>query len=194
MPTWSRDCARPDGRADAARVLASDRRRLFQSPAVEDVAPQPDCVIRTLGRDAPLGSEIRTLGPRYEKTLLETARSPTPATQVPRLRREGPRVRIRLPPAESPSLSRSCFRGSRTPAFRAAVRLGDRVGRDAQAVSRSRQPAPAPHINRVGRSMGAAGASGSGHAYRASSHPGRVARRNLTATLSQVGSRTGAPV
>jgi hypothetical protein len=26
-PTWSRDCARPDGRADAARVLASDRRR-----------------------------------------------------------------------------------------------------------------------------------------------------------------------
>src|SRR6266446_7964570 len=52
--------------------------------------------------------------------------------------REGPVVRIRLPPAESLSLSRSCFRGSRTPAFRAAVRgwLGDRVGRDAQGVSR----------------------------------------------------------
>ncbi len=52
-------------------------------------------------------------------------------------------VRIHLPPAESPSLSPSCFRGSRTPAFRAAVRgwLGDRVGRDAQGVSRSRQPA-----------------------------------------------------
>ena len=50
----------------------------------------------------------------------------------------GPMVRIRFPPAESPSLSRSCFRGSRTPAFRAAVRgwLGDRVGRDAQGVSR----------------------------------------------------------
>ena len=28
-----------------------------------------------------------------------------------------PMVRIHLPPAESPSLSRSCFRGSRTPAF-----------------------------------------------------------------------------
>ena len=37
-------------------------------------------------------------------------------------------VRIHFPPAESLSLSRSCFRGSRTPAFRAAVRgrLGDR--------------------------------------------------------------------
>jgi hypothetical protein len=46
----------------------------------------------------------------------------------------GPMVRILLPPAESPSLSPSCFRGSRTPAFRAAVRrwLGDRVGRDIQ--------------------------------------------------------------
>ena len=39
----------------------------------------------------------------------------------------GPMVRIRYPPAESPSLSPSCCRGSRTPAFRAAVRgwLGD---------------------------------------------------------------------
>src|SRR5438876_11715442 len=48
----------------------------------------------------------------------------------------GPRVRILLPPAESPSLSRSCCRGSGTPAFRAAVRrwLGDRVGRDAQVL------------------------------------------------------------
>src|SRR5206468_12960973 len=54
-----------------------------------------------------------------------------------------PMVRIHLPPAESLSLSRSCFQGTRTPAFRAAVRgwLGDRVGRDAQGVSRSRQPA-----------------------------------------------------
>src|SRR6266404_560768 len=52
--------------------------------------------------------------------------------------REGPVVRILFPPAESPSLSRSCCRGSRTPAFRAAVRrwLGDRAGRDAQGVSR----------------------------------------------------------
>jgi hypothetical protein len=31
--------------------------------------------------------------------------------------REGPRVRIPLPPVGSPSLSRSCFRGSGTPAF-----------------------------------------------------------------------------
>jgi hypothetical protein len=47
----------------------------------------------------------------------------------------GPRVRIRLPPAVSPSLSRIRFRRSRTPAFRAGVRgrLGDRVGRDAQS-------------------------------------------------------------
>jgi hypothetical protein len=54
-----------------------------------------------------------------------------------------PMVRIPSPPAESPSLSRSCFRRSRTPAFRAAVRgwLGDRVGRDTQGVTRSRQPA-----------------------------------------------------
>jgi hypothetical protein len=54
-----------------------------------------------------------------------------------------PMVRIRFPPAESPSLSRSCFRVSGTPAFRAAVRrwLADRVSRDAQGVSRSRQPA-----------------------------------------------------
>src|ERR1700738_811073 len=46
----------------------------------------------------------------------------------------GPKVRIHLPPAESLSLSPSCFRGSRTAAFRAAVRgwLGNRVGRDAQ--------------------------------------------------------------
>ena len=33
-------------------------------------------------------------------------------------------VRIHFPPAESPSLSRSCCRGSRTPVFRAAVRGG----------------------------------------------------------------------
>src|SRR6266446_5271664 len=35
---------------------------------------------------------------------------------------EEPEVRIHLPPAESPSLSWSCCRRSRTPAFRAAVR------------------------------------------------------------------------
>src|SRR5437899_8281595 len=53
-----------------------------------------------------------------------------------------PRVRIHLPPAESLSLSRIHFRGSRTPAFRAGVRscLGDWLRRDAQGVSRSRQP------------------------------------------------------
>src|SRR5690348_1669153 len=50
-------------------------------------------------------------------------------------------VRIPLPPADSPSLSRIHFRKSRNPAFRAGVRgwLGDRVGRDAQGVSISRQ-------------------------------------------------------
>src|SRR5271166_1696491 len=48
----------------------------------------------------------------------------------------GPEVRIPLPPAESPSLSRTHFRRSTTPAFRAGVRgwVGDRVGRDAQGV------------------------------------------------------------
>ena len=53
----------------------------------------------------------------------------------------GPRVRIHLPPADSPSLARIRFRASRTPAFRAGVRgwLGDRVGRDAQGVSISHQ-------------------------------------------------------
>jgi hypothetical protein len=52
-------------------------------------------------------------------------------------------VRIRFPPAESPSLSRIRFRRSRTPAFRAGVRgwLGDWVGRDAQVVSIPQQPA-----------------------------------------------------
>ena len=39
-----------------------------------------------------------------------------------------PMVRIHLPPAESLSLSRSCFRGSRTSAFRAAVRGGLATG------------------------------------------------------------------
>jgi len=55
----------------------------------------------------------------------------------------GPAVRIPLPPAESPSLAPSRSRTWRTPAFRAGVRgwVGDRVGRDAQGVSRSRQPA-----------------------------------------------------
>src|SRR5580704_3337399 len=55
----------------------------------------------------------------------------------------GPRVRIHLPPADSPSLARIRYQAWRTPAFRAGVRgwLGDRVGRDAQGVSISRQPA-----------------------------------------------------
>jgi hypothetical protein len=46
----------------------------------------------------------------------------------------GPKVRIHLPPADSPSLSRSHFRASRTPAFRAGVRgwIGDWIARDAQ--------------------------------------------------------------
>ena len=37
-------------------------------------------------------------------------------------------VRIHFPPAESPSLSPSCCRGSRTPAFCAAVRGGLATG------------------------------------------------------------------
>ena len=59
------------------------------------------------------------------------------------LSRAEPKVRIQFPPAVSPSLSRSGFRGSRTSAFRAAVRLwlGNSVGRDAQGVTRSRQSA-----------------------------------------------------
>ena len=36
--------------------------------------------------------------------------------------RQGPIVRIQLPPADSPSLARIRFRRSRTPAFRAGVR------------------------------------------------------------------------
>jgi hypothetical protein len=55
---------------------------------------------------------------------------------------EGPRVRIRLPPAESPSLVRVRLRTSRTPAFRAGVRgLAWRPGRQRRArVLISRQP------------------------------------------------------
>jgi hypothetical protein len=55
----------------------------------------------------------------------------------------GPMVRIHLPPADSPSRACIRYRASRSPAFRAGVRgwLGDRVGRDAQGVSISRQPA-----------------------------------------------------
>src|ERR1700720_2092029 len=47
--------------------------------------------------------------------------------------RAEPEVRIHLPPAESPSLSRSHFRASRTRAFPAGVRgsLDDGVSRDA---------------------------------------------------------------
>jgi hypothetical protein len=47
--------------------------------------------------------------------------------------RFSPMVRIRFPPADSQSLSRSRFRKSRTPAFRAGLGswLGDRVSRDA---------------------------------------------------------------
>jgi hypothetical protein len=65
---------------------------------------------------------------------LISAACPLPATG-------GPRVRIRLPPAESQSLSRIRFRRSRTQAFRAGVRgwLGERVGRDARSISISRQ-------------------------------------------------------
>ena len=45
----------------------------------------------------------------------------------------GPRIRILLPPADSQSLSRSRFSGSRAPLFRAGLGswLGDRVSRDA---------------------------------------------------------------
>jgi hypothetical protein len=59
------------------------------------------------------------------------------------LSRAEPEVRIHLPPADSPSRARIRYQESRTPAFRAGVRgwLGDRVGRDAQGVSISRQPA-----------------------------------------------------
>src|SRR5262249_24464862 len=59
------------------------------------------------------------------------------------LSRAQPEVRIHLPPAESQSLARTHFRKSTSPAFRAGVCgwVGDRVGRDVQGVSISRQPA-----------------------------------------------------
>ena len=52
----------------------------------------------------------------------------------------GPRVRIRLPPADSQSLSRSRFSRSRTPLFRASLGswLGDRVSPDLPALTPER--------------------------------------------------------
>jgi len=71
-----------------------------------------------------------------------------------------PKVRIHLPPAESPSLARTFFRRSKTTAFRAGVRgrLGERVGRDAPGVRILYQPAaislsshiPVPQRRRCG--------------------------------------------
>src|SRR6266404_6763138 len=109
------------GRSAEARTFSSDREfaplawrdRDFEPPAPSRV----DLCVRT-----------RTVSGTYTKAN----------AQIGGPFRAEPKVRIHLPPAESPSLSPSCCRGSRTPAFRAAVRgwLGDRVGRDAQGVSR----------------------------------------------------------
>ena len=90
-------------------------------------------------RDDPLGGHPwRPSRPRRGARGTRDARD---ASEIRGFRAAVLKVRIHLPPAESPSLSRSCRRGSRTPAFRAAVRgwLGDRVGRDAPRVAR--QPA-----------------------------------------------------
>src|SRR5438105_11701910 len=57
----------------------------------------------TWRRDAPL--EERDSNPRsaVRKNAFRSCPFDHPATEVPRLRREGPRVRIRLPPAASHS-------------------------------------------------------------------------------------------
>jgi len=52
----------------------------------------------------------------------------------------GPVVRIRLPPAESPSLSRSCFRGSRTPAWRTGMRIREDLIKLSSRPMRAREP------------------------------------------------------
>src|ERR1700730_15736840 len=73
----------------------------------------------------------------------------------------GPRVRIPVPPAESPSLAGAYLRGSRTPAFRAGVPgcVPGAVGREPHGPPTSHQPAaislsghiPVPHFWRCDR-------------------------------------------
>jgi len=84
-------------------------------------------------RGAQATKRCRTnLSPRLD--VCRTSRPEPAPYRAMHLRIAVPTVRIHLPPADSPSLSRSRFWRSRTPAFRAGVRgwLGDRVGRDAQ--------------------------------------------------------------
>jgi hypothetical protein len=65
------------------------------------------------------------------------------STKTTRFSHEGPMVRIRLPPAESPCLTQTRPLQVENRGFRAGVRgwLGDWVGRDAQIVSIPQQPA-----------------------------------------------------
>ena len=73
----------------------------------------------------------------------------------------GPMVRIRFPPADSPTLARIRFRRSRTPAFRAGMPgcVPGAVDREPRGPPTSHQPAaislsgdiPVPHFRRCGR-------------------------------------------
>jgi hypothetical protein len=92
------------------------------------------------------GRQLRTIGPGTKEPVFCCGRriaGPSAGSQKGLFFYAVPMVRIHLPPADSPSLARIRYQASRTPAFRAGVRgwLGDRVGRDAQGVSISRQPA-----------------------------------------------------
>src|SRR6201998_171841 len=84
-------------------------------------------------RFGPLTPSARSANPDRRRRDEEPAfplRTKNPTTnQKQLLDRKSPiRVRILFPPAESPSLSRICFRGSRTPALCAAVRGGLATG------------------------------------------------------------------
>ena len=120
----------------SCRRSNSGYRQLYRSPgnrwSVDLVLwPRIDLVaVFALGR---LTSAPR----RWEDRQFGAGRPDVSGTCAPgraALSREGPRVRIPPPPAESQSLGRIRVRGSRTPAFRAGVRgwFGDAVGRDAQ--------------------------------------------------------------
>jgi hypothetical protein len=77
----------------------------------------------TIIRDLPNGKPVRPLG-QSGLRCEEPRRRPGVGTEIREaarqtVSREGPAVRIRLPPAESQSLAGLYLRGSRTPAFRA---------------------------------------------------------------------------
>jgi hypothetical protein len=76
---------------------------------------------------------IRTFGPPQIRSRIRATSWPPMTAGRSRFRNRELKVRIHLPPADSPSLSRSHFRASRTRAFPAGVRgsLDDGVSRDA---------------------------------------------------------------